>query len=242
MPALEGQVAIITGAGRGIGRAIARSFATEGARLVLVGRSAAALERVRDEVKHSSDAVAVIAGDVREEDTAMRAVARAVDHLGGLHLLVNNAGIAIHKPITDLSVGEFDSVMDTNMRGTFLFSRAVVPIFLAQRRGTIVNIGSGAGTRGIATETAYCASKFAQRGFTLALDQELRPHNIRVSLILPGDVDTGFHRDTGVVTASGVRAESLRPEDVAEAVLFTVTQGPNARVAELVLRPLVDSL
>jgi NADP-dependent 3-hydroxy acid dehydrogenase YdfG len=237
MDSLAGQVAIVTGAGKGIGREIARTFAGEGARLVLVARTKSDLESARDEVDECGSEARSIAGDVRDEATAALAVNEALDAFGRLDILVNNAGIAIHHPITDVGIAEFDAVMDTNMRGTFLFAHATIPVFMRQKRGTVIVIGSGAGTRGIATESVYCASKFAQRGFALALDQELRQHSIKVSLILPGNVATAMTEKNFPDQQEDEQMRLLTAQDVARAALFIATQPIQSHVVELVLRP-----
>lgn len=237
MTSLADKVAIITGASKGVGREIARLFGREGASLILVARSASLLE----EVTREAGSARAIVGDVRDEATSTRAVEAALDHFGHLDILVNNAGVAIHRPILELDTASYDTVMDTNMRATYLFSRAVVPLFLQQGHGTIINVGSGAATRGIATETAYCASKFAQRGFTLALDRELRSKNIKVSILLPGNIDTGFNGGNSAADQPD-REGWLAAEDVSRAALFVATQEPQSHVLELVVRPMSDHL
>jgi NADP-dependent 3-hydroxy acid dehydrogenase YdfG len=239
---LSGQVALITGATSGIGLAVARAFLTEGADLVVVARRADRLQTLRDEARHGGRRCVIVQGDVREEATAERAVQAAIAELGRLDILVNNAGIGIYKNLVQTSAEDYDAMMDTNMRSTFLFTRHVVPVLLERGAGIIINVASMAGVMGFPGEAAYCASKFAQVGFTQALDRELRPRGIRVGAVCPGGVKTEFAIGTGR-TEEGVAASGmLDPEDVAGAVLLMATQPPGARVMEIRMRPMVEPL
>ncbi|MGI8827915.1 MAG: SDR family oxidoreductase [Chloroflexota bacterium] len=242
MPALNGKVAIVTGATKGIGRAICRLFAAEGARVVAVARTQDLLADLKLATLDHAGEVRTVVGDVREQDTAQRAVHQAIDSFEGLDILVNNAGVAIYHPIWELTIEDYDSMMDTNMRSTFLFTRAAVPFMRESREGVILNIGSIAGTRGFPNETAYCASKFAQVGFAQALDQELREYNIKVSSILPGGVATELAMGTGRTAESVASAGYLEAEDVARAALFAVTQEPRSRILEVRMRPMSEPL
>lgn len=238
---LAGQVALITGASSGIGAAIARALLGEGADLVLVARRADRLEALAAQAREQGRRCAVVAGDVREEETARRAV-EAARGLGRLDLLVNNAGIAIYKPLAETTADEYDAMMDTNMRSTFLFTRHAVPVLLAQGAGTIINVASMAGVMGFAGESVYCATKFAQVGFTQALDRELRPRGIKVGAVCPGGVKTELALGTGR-TPEGVAASGmLEADDVARAVLLMATQPPQSRIIEIRMRPMVEPL
>ena len=239
---LVGQVALITGASSGIGWAIARAFLNEGADLVVVARRAQRLQALADEAQQLGRRCAVVAGDTREEETAARAVQAAIEQLGSLDILVNNAGIGRYADLTGTSAEDYDAMMDTNMRSTFLFTRHVVPVLLERGRGSIITIASMAGVMGFAGEAVYCATKFAQVGFTQALDRELRPHGIKVGVVCPGGVKTEFAIGTGrteqVVAESGM----LEAEDVAAAALLMVTQPTRSRIAEIRMRPMVEPL
>ncbi len=177
---LAGQVALITGASSGIGWAIARAFLNEGADLVVVARRSEQLQALADEAQKSGRRCLVVIGDAREEETAIRAVRAALEQLGHLDILVNNVGIGRYADLIQTSVDDYDAMMDTNMRSTFLFTRHVVPVLLERGTGAIITIASMAGVMGFAGEAVYCATKFAQVGFTQALDRELRPHGIKV--------------------------------------------------------------
>jgi NADP-dependent 3-hydroxy acid dehydrogenase YdfG len=239
---LHGKVALITGASSGIGHAVANAFLAEGADLVVVARREDRLETLAESAREFGRRCAVVAGDTREDATAERAVQVAIQELGRLDILVNNAGIGIYKNLVDTSAADYDAMMDTNMRSTFLFARHVVPVLLRQGSGTIINVASMAGVMGFAGEAVYCATKFAQVGFTQALDRELRPHGIKVGAVCPGGVKTEFAIGTGR-TEEGVAASGmLDPEDVADAVLLMATQRSGSRVMEIRMRPMVEPL
>jgi 3-oxoacyl-[acyl-carrier protein] reductase len=238
MPALAGKAALVTGAGRGIGRATALLFAREGASVVVVSRSEAEL---RELVSAATTArlpgvVSPIVADVRTEEAASRCVDVARRDFGGLDVLVNNAGIAVFKPIWECDVVDYDDQMDTNMRATFLFTRAAVQVFLERGGGTVVNVASMAGVKGYPELSAYCASKFAQVGFSRALDRELRSRNVSVACILPGATRTEIAGGRWGAE-SGVPAEELLdPEEVARAILFAASRPEGSRILELRLR------
>ena len=239
---LADQVALITGASSGIGLAIARSFLSEGANLVVVARRSDRLQVLADEAQKSGRKCVVVAGDVREEETAIRAVSAAVQQLGKLDILVNNAGIARYGNLVTLSINDYDAMMDTNMRSTFLFTRHAVPVLLERGKGAIITISSMAGVTGFAGEAVYCATKFAEVGFTQALDRELRPRGIKVGVVCPGGVKTEFAIGTGRTEEGVATSGMLDAEDVAEATLLMATQPPHGRIAEIRMRPMVEPL
>lgn len=239
---LDGQLAIITGASSGIGRAIAQAFLDAGADLIVVARRADRLRELETRARGLGRRCQAVVGDAREEETARRAVEAAVSDFGHIDILVNNVGIAHYKPLAETSAAEYDAMMNTNMRSTFLFTRAVAPVLIAQRRGAIITISSMAGVMGFAGEAVYCATKFAQIGFTQALDRELRPYNIKVGAVCPGGVKTEFALGTGR-TEEGVAASGmLEANDVAAAALLMATQPPESRIMEIRMRPMVEPL
>jgi short-subunit dehydrogenase len=239
---LEGQVALITGASSGIGAAIARAFLGEGADLVVVARREERLTALAEAARAAGRRVIPVAGDTREEDTAERAVQAATDQLGRLDILVNNVGIGIYKNLIDTSASDYDAMMSTNMRSTFVFTRHAVPVLLRRGAGSIINVSSMAGVMGFAGEAVYCATKFAQIGFTQALDRELRPHGIKVGALCPGGVKTEFALGTGR-TEEGVAASGmLEADDVAAAALLMATTSAGARVMEIRMRPMAEPL
>jgi 3-oxoacyl-[acyl-carrier protein] reductase len=239
---LSGQVALITGASSGIGLAVARAFLAEGANLVVVARREDRLHRLAEEAAAAGRRCVGVSGDAREEETASRAVRAAMDDLGRLDILVNNAGIGIYKDLAQTSAADYDAMMGTNMRSTFVFTRQAVPVFLERGSGAIITVASMAGVMGFAGEAVYCATKFAQVGFTQALDRELRPHGIKVGVVCPGGVKTEFALGTGRTEAGVAASEMLEAEDVAAAVLLMATTRSGARVMEIRMRPMVEPL
>ncbi|HEV8192880.1 MAG TPA: SDR family oxidoreductase [Ktedonobacterales bacterium] len=242
MGKLDGNVAVVTGASAGIGQAVARRFLEEGADLVVVARRAERLEAFAEDARKAGRRCVVITGDVREEETARQTAEQALDELGKIDILVNNAGIGIYGNLIETSADDFDRMMDTNMRSTFLFTRHAVPSMIERGSGIVINISSMAGVMGFPGEAAYCATKFAQVGFTQALDRELRPRGIKVGVVCPGGVKTEFAIGTGR-TEEGVAASGmLDPDDVAQAVLLMATQPEGARITEIRMRPMVEPL
>lgn len=239
---LSGQVALITGASAGIGRAIARAFLGEGADLVVVARREERLAELAAEAAALGRVCVVVAGDAREEETATRAVQAALERLGRLDILVNNTGMGIYKRLEETSLADYDQMMGTNMRSTFVFTRHVVPAMLRRGSGTIITVSSMAGVMGFPGEAVYCATKFAQIGFTQALDRELRPKGIKVGAICPGGVKTEFAIGTGRTEEGVAESEMLEAEDVAAAALLMATQRSGSRIMEIRMRPMVEPL
>lgn len=236
---LDGRVALITGASAGIGAAVARSLAAEGARLVLTARRE---ERLRALVAETGAQAVVVTGDAREEDTAQRVVDAAIERFGQIDILVNNTGVGNYKNLVETSVADYDEMFTTNVRTTFLFTRYVVPHMLERKSGTILMISSMAGIYGFPGEAVYCATKFAQVGFAQALDKELRPSGIKVGVICPGGVKTEFALGKGRTESAVAASSMLEPEDVAGAVLLACTQSPGSRIIEIQMRTMAEAL
>ena len=182
---LKGRVVLITGAGRGIGRALAHAFAAAGAKVALLGKTKKNLLEVQKELKDSGVPTVVLAADVSDEGAVSRAVAAAEQQLGPVDVLVNNAGIFALAPVEKLDTLVFDRMLAVNLRGPFLMSRAVLPGMKSRKRGHIVNISSTAGRRGFAGGGAYCASKFGLAGLTEAMRYEARDFERARDLRLP---------------------------------------------------------
>jgi 3-oxoacyl-[acyl-carrier protein] reductase len=228
---LLGKVAIVTGAGRGIGKAIAEGLASEGAHVVLAGRTAPALEKEADTIRAAGGLATPVAADVSVADNVAHLVDEALRITATVDILVNNAGMGIFKPVVEMDVSEFDAMWNVNMRGVFLATRAVLPSMIGARGGAIVNIASLAGKNMLKGGGGYCATKWALRGFAGSLMLEVRDYNIRVVTIFPGSVDTEF-------SSSGKRgAKITQPEDIASAVLFAVTAPGRAMFSEIDVRP-----
>jgi len=239
---LVGSVCLITGARAGIGKASALALTREGASLVQIARRKSRLDELVEMIHSAGGRAIAVVGDVREEETALRAMQAAKEHFGALHILLNNAGIGNYKPLIETSAEEYDELMETNMRSTFLFTRHAVPLMLEQGSGLILMLSSMAGKYGFAGEAVYCASKFAQVGFAQALDKELRPQGIKVGVICPGGVKTEFALGKGRTAEGVAQSGMLDPEDVAEAVLLACTQPAHARIIEIQMRPMVEPL
>ena len=239
---LSGKVAIVTGASAGIGRASALALAAEGAQLVLVARRQKRLEELAAAIDALGTKTLVVMGDVREEKTAKKAVKLALEEAGRIDILLNNAGIGIYKNLVDTSADEYDDLVDTNVRSTFLFTRHVAPIMIERKSGTILMLSSMAGIYGFAGEAVYCATKFAQVGFAQALDKELRPHGIKVGVICPGGVKTEFAIGHGRTQEGVDNSAMLEASDVASAVLLACTQTPGSRIIEIQMRTMAESL
>ena len=239
---LAGKVALITGASAGIGRASALALAQEGANMILTARRQERLGELEAAVQQAGGRAISVVGDSTEEETAQRCVAAATQTYGTLDILINNVGIGNYKNLVDTSAAEYDELVDTNVRSTFLFTRHTVPLMINQGSGTILMISSMAGIYGFAGEAIYCATKFAQVGFAQALDKELRPHGIKVGVICPGGVKTEFALGKGRTEQSVAESGMLDPEDVAGAVLLACTQSSNSRIIEIQMRTMDESL
>lgn len=235
-PSLGGKTALVTGASSGIGRATAIALARRGANLVVTGRRE---ERLRDLCRdvESLGAKSVFhAGDATEESTAQQAVTLALSTFGHLDILINNAGAGNYKNLIDTSAEEYDALMNANMRSGFLFSRHAVPHMTAQKSGIILFISSVAGLQGVAGESVYCATKFAQAGFAQALDAELRKHGIKVGTIFPGGVKSEFALGHGRTEEFIRNSHMMEPGEVAEGIVYVCMQPPNVRIPQLTIR------
>jgi NAD(P)-dependent dehydrogenase (short-subunit alcohol dehydrogenase family) len=231
---LAGQVAIVTGAGRGIGRAVARALAGEGAAVVLVARSVRELEAVAGEVVGTGGRALPVATDVRAEPAVAAMVKQALTELGRIDILVTAAGTAAFGPVADSKMAEWDEMLAVNLRGVVLCCRAVLPAMMNQRRGTIINIGSVVTSRVLTGSAAYTASKYGLLGFSRVLADEMRPHGVRVGMLSAGATDTPLW---DAVSGAPDRALMLEPGQVAEAALFMAGLAPNATLEELIILP-----
>jgi 3-oxoacyl-[acyl-carrier protein] reductase len=229
---LEGKVALITGASRGIGLAIARSFARLGGRLALCARDAGRLERIAVEFQSRGHAVFAVAADLSQVSKIAPLVEEIEQSLGAIEILVNNAGIGYFGPTHEASEADWDTVLDTNLKAEFLLSKAVAPGMIRKQSGHIINVASLAGKNAFAGGGIYCASKWGLLGLTGCMAEDLRPHGIRVSAVCPGSVATDFSPHPGKDAS-----KMLEPEDVAHAVEMIVTQTPKSFISEILLRP-----
>ncbi|MBI3786833.1 MAG: SDR family NAD(P)-dependent oxidoreductase [Ignavibacteriales bacterium] len=229
---LEHSVALITGAGRGIGRAIALTLANQGATVILTARTKSELEAVRNEIVSKGGKALALQADITNDNDVKRLVDEAVSQTGRLDILVNNAGMGIFKPFKELTVSDFDRMWNLNMRALFLCTQHAVKIMEKQKGGMIVNVSSLAGKNAFLGGAGYAATKWALMGFSKCLMLEVREHNIRVITICPGSVDTAFsHHDPS-------KAEKiLSPQDVAVTLLAAMSLPERAMVSEIDIRP-----
>jgi 3-oxoacyl-[acyl-carrier protein] reductase len=230
---LGGQVAVVTGAGRGIGAAIARKLATLGATAVLCGRTQSTLDATARTILDTGGKTEVIPCDVTVLHQLEYVAARVDSTFGRLDIVVNNAGVGgfddvLHK----LAPEEWDRILNTNLRGVYFSVRAFAPLMIRARSGHIINISSLAGKNALPKGAAYAASKWGLNGLTYSIAEELRPHNIRAAVICPGSTETELSPHTG----KDVK-KMLQPDDIAHAVAMLVTQAPQSFVSEILIRP-----
>ena len=233
MSSLEGKVAIVSGAGRGIGRAISLMLAESRCRLVLTARTRQQLEEVKQEILgHGGEAIAVPADLTRDEDIAV-VVNDCQKAWGTVDFLVNNAGWGKRATVVQAKAEDWDQTLRLNLRAPMMLSRLVLPMMIAKDGGAIINIGSVSGKTGEANAAAYAASKFGLIGFTQSLYEEVREYGIKVAVILPGFVDTPLIP----VTKQLDRTKMIRAEDVAESVRFVLTAPSTCCPVEITIRP-----
>ncbi|MEM4204726.1 MAG: SDR family oxidoreductase [Candidatus Methanomethylicaceae archaeon] len=237
MGLVKDQVALVTGASRGIGRAICMALAREGAAVVAAARSTRDLEGLCGEIRNFGGKAVPVSLDLRSEESIKRAVAQTTSLLGPIDILVNNAGVlALHK-VVDTPTEVWDEIMSTNVRGVFLMCREVIPSMMERRKGRIINIGSLAGRRGYDEQGAYCASKHALVGLSKVLAIETQKFGIRVHVLSPGGVLTNLSKELRASRGEPEdSSEWMTPEEVAQAVLYLCTQEGAAMTDELCLR------
>lgn len=232
-PSLAETTALITGASRGIGFAIAERLGRRGVRVVLCGRQRDALDAACAQLrKQSIDALALTADVSRNADVSSLAE-KTLAHFGSVDFLINNAGTSRFAPVQKCSEADWDTVLDTNLKGVFLVSRAFIPAMIARGHGHIVNISSLAGKNSFAGGSLYCASKWGLLGLTYCMAEDLRAHGIRVTAICPGSVATDFGHPP---STKDVR-KMLQPHDVAHAVEMVISAEPQNFISEVVMRP-----
>lgn len=212
------KTAIITGAGKGIGKAIAEALAKEGVQLGLLARTASDLEQLKAELTSTYDIqVFTATADIGNSEEARQAVASLAASLGRVDILINNAGIGSFGKMVDMDPAEWEQILRVNLMGTYYVTHELLPGMIAQESGDIINIASTAGERGFATGSAYCASKFAVLGLTESLMQEVRKFNIRVTALTPSTVNTPLAVNAGLPI--GDEDRMMQPEDLAELVV-----------------------
>lgn len=227
---LSGKIAVVTGAGRGIGAAIARELASLGANVVLCGRTMKTLETAASAI--GSQAMPHQC-DVTKLDSVQALASTIEKTFGNVDILVNNAGVgAFAAPLHELTPEEWERVLNTNLRGGYYCIRAFAPMMIRAKTGHIINISSLAGKNALPNGAAYAASKWGLNGLSYSVAEELRGHNIRVSVVCPGSVNTELGPHTGKNPS-----KMLQSDDVAHVVAMLVTQAPQSFVSEVLLRP-----
>ena len=230
---LFGQVAVITGAGRGIGAAIAGKLAGMGATAVLCGRTQSSLEATSQAIAEAGGKAEVIPCDVTTLHQVEHAAARVDSTFGRVDIVVNNAGVAgFNDVLHDLPPDEWDRILNTNLRGVYYMIRAFAPLMIRACSGHIINISSLSGKNALPKGAAYAASKWGLNGLTYSVAEELRGSNVRVSVVCPGSVETELSPHEGKDPK-----KMLQPDDIAHAVAMLVTQTSQSFVSEISIRP-----
>ena len=232
MTDLNGKVAFVTGASRGIGAAVARALSDEGVQLGLASRSGDDLGL--------PDALG-LACDVRRLEQVEDAVGKTVARFGRLDICVANAGVGSYHTLAETPVEHIEEMIDINLKGTIYAIRACIPHLIESGEGDVITLASEAGRRGLPGEAVYCASKFGQVGLTRALDHELREHGVRCTNVCPGGVATDFALEEGYGRTTDVLPGMMTAEDVAEVVLFCLTRPRGHRILETALRPMTEA-
>lgn len=238
---LKDKIALITGASRGIGRASALALSKEGCTIVGVARTQKDLESLRKEIEGAGGKAMGVVTDVTDSAQVAACIAKTIEAHGRIDLLVNNAGIGGYRPFLEWSEEDYDRIMATNTKSTWLFCKEVIPHMLNAGGGQIVNVASVAGLQGYPSEAIYCASKFAQVGLSQALDREFFERGIKVSLVCPGGVETFFALGDGRTEGADNLKGFSTAEDVAEAVVMAALPRERSRIVNIIMRPMNEA-
>lgn len=233
MNELTGQVAIVTGAGRGIGRAVSVLLGKSGCRVILAARSESQLKEAEGAIRAEGGEASSVITDLTRDSDIDRLVQKSLEKWGTVDILINNAGWGKKAPIVKANLADWDQTLKINLRAPMLLTKAVLPSMIAKKAGAVINIGSIAGTAGEANAAAYAASKFGLIGFTQSLFEEVREHDIKAAVILPGFVDTPLIPPSRRLD----RAKMIHTGDVARAVYFVLTSPATSCPVEITLRP-----
>jgi 3-oxoacyl-[acyl-carrier protein] reductase len=231
---LKDSVALVTGAGRGIGKAIALSLAREGASVVVTSRTISELEKLKREIESSGGRATVVGADLTDETAVKHLFSEITSRFSRLDVLVNNAGMAIFSPVRQMALTDFDRMWNLNMRAVILCTQHALKLMEPQNGGAIVNVASLAGRNALVGGAGYAATKWALIGFSRSLMLEVREKNIRVITICPGSVDTSFSPSPKEPSTSG---KILNPQDVADTILAALMLPDRAMVSEIDIRP-----
>jgi 3-oxoacyl-[acyl-carrier protein] reductase len=233
MTSLNGKVALITGAGRGIGKAVALTLAQSGCRVILTARTVSQLEEVQREAESRRGAAVAIAGDLTRDEDIDRLVTESHKRFGMVDILINNAGWGKRASVARASIADWDQTFRLNLRAPMILAQRLLPAMIEKHEGAVINIGSVSGKTGEANGAAYSASKFGLIGFTQSLYEEVREHGIKVSVILPGFVDTPLIPPNRQLD----RSKMIQPDDIAQTVLYVLTSPATSCPVEISVRP-----
>jgi 3-oxoacyl-[acyl-carrier protein] reductase len=241
MGRLENKIAVITGASRGIGRASALALSREGAVAVGVARTKSELDSLAAEIEKAGGKSGSIVADVTQASQVAATVEQVIEAHGRIDILVNNVGMGGYRPFLEWSEEDYDRIMATNTKSTWLCCKEVIPHMLTAGGGQIVNVASVAGLQGYPSEAIYCASKFAQVGLSQALDREFFERGIKVSMVCPGGVETFFALGDGRTAGSDHMKGFSTAEDVAEAVVMAALPRDRSRIVNIIMRPMNEA-
>lgn len=233
MNSLKGKVAVVTGAGRGIGKAISAALARAGCRVVLAARTREQIEAVKKEILSNGGDALALPTDLTLDDDIRQLVEKSQEKWGGVDILINNAGWGKRASVVAASLTDWDQTFRVNLRAPMALAKALLPNMIAKRAGAVINIGSVSGKTGEANGAAYSASKFGLIGFTQSLYEEVREHGIKVAVILPGFVDTPLIPPNRQLD----RSKMIQPDDIAETVIFVLTSSATCCPVEIRVRP-----
>jgi len=243
---LKGKVAIVTGSGRGVGKAIAIRFAREGAKVVICSRTGKEIEETAEEIRKLGGEVLSLTSDISKEADVENLVGRGVTELGTVDILVNNAGVLGAALIDEMEESLWDQVIDVNLKGVFLCTKHCLRVMKPNRSGKVITISSDSGKMGTSRVSAYCSSKFGVQGFIDSLAKEVLEYNIGVSAILPGWINTGmrleFYSEEDTEKGIPPKSEWLQPEQVAEVAVFLATLPESVHIQEIVMIPTKEVL
>lgn len=233
MDTLKGKIAIVTGAGRGIGKAISSMLAQSGCRVVLAARTSSQLEETRRDIRDRGGEALSVPTDLTRDEEIGRLVEKSQESWGPADILINNAGWGKRAPVVRARIEDWDQTLRVNLRAPMILAKLVLPHMIAKGEGAVINIGSVSGKSGDANASGYAASKFGLIGFTQSLYEEVRENGIKVAVILPGFVDTPLIPETRQLD----RSKMIRAEDIARAVKFVLTSSTTCCPVEITIRP-----
>lgn len=233
MTALHGKVALVTGAGRGIGRAVALMLAQSGCRVILSARTVEQLQAVEREIKDHHGAACAVSADLTDDAAVEKLAAESRRIFGSVDILINNAGWGKRSPVAKAKLDDWDQTFRLNLRAPMMLARELLPDMIANGAGAVINIGSVSGKTGEANGAAYSATKFGLIGFTQSLYEEVREYGIKVSVILPGFVDTPLIPPNRQLD----RSKMIQPNDIADAVYYVLTSAATCCPVEITVRP-----